>query len=70
MGTLKVRKRILCNFFITDEEPDVQGLLNFLQTEYSLDPEHLELVSNHLNLYFLGVFHKKWKKMFIYKKSV
>ena len=41
MDTLKVRKRGLRVFLITYEKPDVQGLLSFLQTEYSLDPEHL-----------------------------
>ena len=46
----------------------MQGLLSFLQTEYSLDPEYLELVSNHLNLYFLGDFHQKQKKS-LYLKS-
>ena len=62
MGTLEVHKKVLCNFLITYEKPDMQGLSSFLQTEYSLHPEHLDIVTNHLNFYFLGVCHKKWKK--------
>ena len=52
MDALEVRKRVLCDFIITYEKPDVQGLLCFLQTGYSLDPKYLEMVSNHLNFLF------------------
>ena len=62
MNTLKVHKSVFCDFLITYEKPDMQGLLSSLQIGYSLDPEHLDIVFNHLNMYFLGIFHKKWKK--------
>lgn len=62
MDSFKVSKRILCNFLIENNNPELEKLVTHLQNEYTLNAEHTEIVSQFLNQYFFSTFQKKWKE--------
>lgn len=61
MDVFKVSKRILCKFLI-ENHSDLGKLVTYLQNEYTLNAEQINMINNALNQYFFSTFQKKWKE--------
>lgn len=52
MDSFRISKRVLCNFLIENNNPELGKLVSHLQNEYTINTEHIEVVSDALNRYF------------------
>ena len=56
MDTLNVLKSTLSDFLIADNSKSVEDLAQYLQSEYDLNTEQLEIVTKKLNANFMPYF--------------